>query len=157
MKLRRSELHCTVEFLGSHQLKKQHKNECMGMDMENTGKHCHQFGTKINMQSKACTTLCTLSQQRLLYVMVTLIYLTSSLGYLTHWSPILPFQFYTNFNFFNILIIISTNWTAFITGAHNDIDKAPWSCISSQYLEGERGAQEQLMSQEENIWKLQWK
>lgn len=62
MKLRRSELYCTVEFLGSHQVKKQHKNECMGMDVEHTGKHCHQFGTKINIQSKPCTTLCTLSQ-----------------------------------------------------------------------------------------------
>lgn len=39
---------------------------------------------------------------------------------------------------------MSTNWTAFITGASNDLDEAPWPCISSQYLKGGREAQEQL-------------
>lgn len=61
------------------------------MDTENTGRHYHQFGTKINIQSKTCTTLCTLLYWRLVYVMVTLMYLTYSLDCLAHWSPILLF------------------------------------------------------------------
>lgn len=82
-----SELYCAVA--GSHQVEKQHRNAWMGMDMENTGKQCCQCRSPINIHSKTHTTLSTLSQRRLIHVMVTLIHLTCSLGYLTNWSPML--------------------------------------------------------------------
>lgn len=103
LKLGCSELFCTVA--GSHQVEKQHRNELMGMDMENTGKQCHQFGSRINIHSKTYTTLSTLSQWRLIYVMVMLIHLTCSLGYLTNWSPILHFESILFLILFYILII----------------------------------------------------